>query len=66
MNPEMKTTYQYVMDLRERLEETCKLAHQNLDQSSRRYKNYYDKKAKMRSYKVHIQFWKDVVLEIIE
>ena len=27
---EVKTTYQYVIDLRERLEETCKLAHQEL------------------------------------
>ena len=27
---ETKTTYQYIVDLRERLEKTCKLAQENL------------------------------------
>ncbi|XP_061194307.1 uncharacterized protein LOC133202481 [Saccostrea echinata] len=30
-NEEVKTTYQYVLDLRERLEETCKIAHEHLE-----------------------------------
>ena len=47
--PETKTTYEYVLDLRNRLEETCQQAHQNLQKSARRYKMYYDRKSKSRS-----------------
>ena len=52
MNPELKTTYQYVFDLRNRLEETAKLAVQNAEISSRQYKKYYDLKTRNRSFKV--------------
>ena len=52
MNPELKTTYQYVFDLRNRLEETSKLAVQNAEISSGQYKKYYDLKTKNRSFKV--------------
>jgi hypothetical protein len=48
---EIKTTYQYVLDLQERLEETCRLAQENLAKSSRRYQKYYDRKARARSFK---------------
>ncbi|PIK52170.1 hypothetical protein BSL78_10949 [Apostichopus japonicus] len=34
-NPETRSTYQYVLDLRERLEETCALARSELQESSR-------------------------------
>lgn len=49
-NPDSPTkhTYQYVIDLRERLEGTCKLAHQELEKSQARYKGYYDRKSKPR------------------
>lgn len=50
--PDIKTTYQYVLDLKERLEETCRMAHEELQRSSTRYKKYYDRKAKNRQYKV--------------
>ncbi|XP_070545582.1 uncharacterized protein [Ptychodera flava] len=50
--PEVKSTYQYVLDLRERLEETCKLAQTELAKSQVRYKNYYDRRAKPRKFKV--------------
>ena len=42
--PETKTTYEYVLDLRNRPEETC----QQLIRISR-YKMYYDRKSKSRS-----------------
>ena len=48
--PEVKTSYQYVTDLRERLENTMKLAQEELSRSQRRYKKYYDRKAKKRSF----------------
>ena len=51
-DPEVRSTYQYVLDLRERLETTCKLAQEALGQSQKRYKHYYDKKSRKRSYKV--------------
>ncbi|XP_071842666.1 uncharacterized protein [Apostichopus japonicus] len=50
-NPETRSTYQYVLDLRERLEETCALARSELQESSERYKKYYNRKAKSRKFK---------------
>ena len=50
VDEEVKTTYQYVVDLREKMENTIALAHQNLAKSSERYKMYYDKKAKPRNF----------------
>lgn len=47
-DPTVKTTYQYVLDLRERIEKTCELACQELNKSAKRYKKYYDRKAKAR------------------
>ena len=49
---EVKTTYQYIVDLRERLETTSKMARDNLEAASIRYKKYYNKKAKDRDMKV--------------
>ena len=46
---EVKTTYQYVVDLKERLKETCELAHQNLQKAAGRYKKYYDQRKKPRT-----------------
>jgi len=46
--PEVKTTYQYVLDLRERIEETCKLAQDELIKEQGKNKKYFDKKAKLR------------------
>lgn len=50
-DPEIKTTYQYVLDLRDRLESTCELVHRTLEESSARYKKNYDKKTRSRSLK---------------
>lgn len=49
-DPEVKSTYQYVIDLKERIAETCDLAKENLQKSSQRYKKYYDRKTKRRSF----------------
>ncbi|XP_069971005.1 uncharacterized protein [Penaeus vannamei] len=48
IDSEVKTTYQYVLDLRSRLEETARLAAEQAEISSRNYKAYYDLKAKPR------------------
>lgn len=49
---ETKSTYQYVLDLQQRLEETCDLAKRELQKSQRKYKMYYDRKAKCRKFKI--------------
>ena len=49
---ETKTTYQYVLDLKERLETTCKLVHEELRKSGERYRKYYDKGSKESKLKV--------------
>ena len=48
---EVKTSYQYVFELRERLEKTMRLAQEELRKSQGRYKQYYDRKAKERVFK---------------
>lgn len=47
-DPEVKTTYTYVLDLSQRLQQTCELARQELTRSQEVQKSYYDKKAKLR------------------
>ncbi|XP_062601794.1 uncharacterized protein LOC134263457 [Saccostrea cucullata] len=51
-DPEVKTTYQYVLDLKERLARTCELAQKELQKSKDHYKKQYDKRTKPRSFKV--------------
>lgn len=45
---ETRNTYQYVMDLKQRLSETCRLARKELQKSQAKYKSYYDRKTKLR------------------
>jgi len=45
---EVRTAYQYVLDLRERLEETCQLAQQELSKVQTRNQNYYNRHARSR------------------
>lgn len=47
-DPEERFTDQYVVDLKERLKATCKMARENLERSSGRYRNYYNKGARER------------------
>ena len=39
----VRTSCQYVFNLRERMEETLQIAREELDRSQTRYKHYYDK-----------------------
>ena len=48
---EVKTSYQHVFELRERLEKTIRLVQEELRKSQGRYKQYYDRKAKERVFK---------------
>ena len=48
---ETKMTYQYVLDLKERLERTCKLAHEELQKSCERYRKYYNRGSKVSKLK---------------
>lgn len=50
-DPEIKTTYQYVLDLRDRLYSTCELPLQTLEESFNRFKKKYVKKNKNRCLK---------------
>ena len=49
---EMRNTYEYIFELRNKLEDTCKLARQNLQNAQSRAKHYYDKGARPREMKV--------------
>ena len=49
---EVKSTYQYVIDLKNRIRDTCELAHQHLSKASDRYKKYYDLRSRPRSLEV--------------
>lgn len=50
--PETKTTYQFVMDLKDKLEDTCQLVQEQLKRSHDRYRQQYNRKARSRSFKV--------------
>jgi len=43
-DPEVKTAYQYVMDLRERVEETCELGRNELAKVQTRNQRYYNRR----------------------
>ena len=45
-------TYQYVIELRERLEQTCQLARDSLEKVQFKQKTYYDKRARSRKFDV--------------
>ncbi|XP_037774704.1 uncharacterized protein LOC119571495 [Penaeus monodon] len=49
--PQVKTSYQYVFDLRKRIEETMALARGNLEGAQNQYKKQYDRRTKARSFK---------------
>ena len=51
-DPEVRSTYQYVIELRDRLESTLAIAQDNLSKMSRKCKGHYDQKAGKRQLKV--------------
>jgi len=51
-DPDMKTAYQYVIDLRERVEQTCDLARKELAKVQTRNQNYYNRRTRERKLRV--------------
>jgi transposase InsO family protein len=51
-DPDIKTTYQFVLDLRERLEDTSQKAQEMLKISSARYRQVYNRRAREKNMKV--------------
>ena len=51
INEQTKTTYQYVLELREMLESTCKLAHDELRKAQGNQHKWFNKKAKAKHLK---------------
>uniref|UniRef100_UPI00339AE161 hypothetical protein n=1 Tax=Acinetobacter baumannii TaxID=470 RepID=UPI00339AE161 len=49
--PEVKNSYQYVFELREKLEQTLEIARENLKKSQDCGKHYYDRRAVNRKFK---------------
>ena len=45
---EVKTTYQYVLDLRETIEETCQIAQEEIAKVQKRNQTYYSRRARER------------------
>jgi len=50
-DPEVRTTYQYVVDLRNRLEETWEMAHEEMKKQQGIQKRQFDSRAKDRTFK---------------
>ncbi|GFS05268.1 Gypsy retrotransposon integrase-like protein 1 [Elysia marginata] len=50
--PEVKTSHEYVLNLRERLDDTLKIAREELEKAQGRQKHYYDRTAKCRKFSV--------------
>jgi hypothetical protein len=44
--PEFKTTYQYVLDLRERIESTCEMAQKEIAKIQRKNQRHFNRNAK--------------------
>ena len=51
-NEQVLWTYQYVIKLRERLEQTCQLARENLEKVQFKQNTYYDKRARSHKFDV--------------
>ena len=47
---EVRNSYQYVLELKNRLEDTCKLARESLYEAQGQQRHYYDKNAKDRQF----------------
>ena len=54
---EVRSTYDYVIYLRKRLEHTCELAMKNLQKVQGKQKAYYDRRAKPRFLKWESEFY---------
>ena len=52
MSGEKRTTFQYVVDLKSRIDSTCKLARESLEKASKRQAKYFNRKTKPRKFRV--------------
>ena len=52
VDPQVRTMYEYVVNLRDRLESTVSLTHENLQNMSKKYMHYYNGKSKRHNLKV--------------
>ena len=59
--PEVKTSYEYVTELCERLEDSLKLAQEELQKSQKRHKKYYDRTGKFR----HLEVGEQVLILLL-
>ncbi|GFO29996.1 hypothetical protein PoB_005650100 [Plakobranchus ocellatus] len=50
--PDVKSSYEYVLNLRERLDDTLKIAREELEKAQGRQKHYYDRTSKRRKFSV--------------
>ncbi|GFO39480.1 Zinc finger protein [Plakobranchus ocellatus] len=50
--PDVKSSYEYVLNLRERLDDTLKIAREELEKAQGRQKRYYNRTAKRRKFSV--------------
>ena len=50
VEPKVKTAYEYVLDLKDRLQSTCELAQIELQKSQIKQKKYYDRRTKVRTF----------------
>ena len=46
--PKVKNSHQYVFELREKLDDTFKIAHEVLQKAQQKGKHHYDRKTKVR------------------
>ena len=51
-DPNVNTSYQYTLNLKDRLETMVQLAKENLEKTATRYKKHYDGQARNISFKV--------------
>ncbi|XP_047478945.1 uncharacterized protein LOC125032028 [Penaeus chinensis] len=59
VNEDQRSTYQYVIELKDKLADCAKIAAQNADISSSRYRSYFDLKSQKRHFK------KDEVTDVV-
>lgn len=45
LQKEIKTAYSYVLEVMTKLKDTCKLAHDCLEEAKKVYRHYYDRKS---------------------
>ncbi|VDI63076.1 Hypothetical predicted protein [Mytilus galloprovincialis] len=63
-DPEVRSTYEYVINLRERLESTCELVKQNLEKASRKQSRIYNRKSRSRKIKVNLKCFMSTCLKL--